>query len=69
MPRLDGFRDVVPAHLTPTQQVLGRDQDSAIGSRSATGAAGQAVELFSHRLTIMARRFSGACGGLRPGSV
>jgi hypothetical protein len=55
VPGLDRFGDVVSAHLVPTNQVLWRNQDPAVGARSATGPAGQAVEVFGHRLGIMAR--------------
>jgi len=64
MPRLHGLCDVVSAHLSPTHQILRRDQDPAVGSGSATRAAGQAVEFFGHRVESMARGASGAHGGL-----
>ncbi len=45
---LDGLGDVVPAHLAPSNQVFGRDQDPAVGPSSAARAARQAIELLRH---------------------
>jgi hypothetical protein len=62
VPGLNCVRDVVSAHLTPTQQILWRDQDAAVGASSTARSARQAVEHFSHRLEIMARIPRGARG-------
>jgi hypothetical protein len=37
---LDRVRDVVSAHFAPAQQILSGDQNPAVGSGSAAGAAG-----------------------------
>ncbi len=39
MAGLDGLGQVVPADLAPSDQVFGRDQESAVGPGSATCAA------------------------------
>lgn len=62
VPGLDCVCDVVSAHLTPTQQILWRDQDAAVRPSSTARSACQAVELFGHRLEIMARMPRGARG-------
>ena len=49
MTGLYGFGDVVAAERSPTQQVLGRNQDAAVGPCSAARAAAQAVESIVHR--------------------
>jgi len=63
---LDGICDVVSPDLVPTHQVLWWDEDASIGTRPAAGPAGQAVELFVHRLQSMARIARRAHGGLCP---
>ncbi len=55
MAGLHGVSNVVAAEGSPTQQVLGRNQDAAVGPYSAAGAAGQAVESIVHRWGSMTR--------------
>jgi hypothetical protein len=45
---LDCLSEVASADLPPSNQVFGGDQESAIGSGSATCAARQAIDLFGH---------------------
>jgi len=66
---LHGIRDVVSPDLPPTHQVLEPDEDASIGTRPAAGPAGQAVELFVHRLQSMARIARRAHGGLCPAGM
>lgn len=47
--RLHRLGDVFATHLPPAEQILGRDQDSAVGAGSTAGATAQAVELLRHR--------------------
>jgi hypothetical protein len=53
--RLHCGGDVVTADFLPSHQVLRWDQDAAVGSCSAAGAAGQAIEVLGHRAKSMAR--------------
>lgn len=55
MTRLHRVGDVFAAHVAPPRQVLGRDEDAAVGSGSAARSTGQAIELFGHRSEYGAR--------------
>ena len=49
---LHRVRDVLPTDATPPREILRRDQDTPIGTGSAAGPAGEAVELVAHRKRV-----------------